>query len=117
MEQRIIKFRAWSKILKEMLPNVQNHIGNDGWGFGSILNNEKDFKVMQFTGRLDKNEKEIYESDHVIYTLNHDSSQIKIESTVEWHNHAWRLNRIWLLTEIDTIEVIGNIFETPELLK
>jgi hypothetical protein len=66
---------------------------------------------MQFTGIRDMVGKEVYESDKVVYTLNHDSSQKEIEAVVEWHNHAWRLNRIWLLTEIRNIKVVGNVHE------
>lgn len=66
--------------------------------------------IGQFTGFLDKENKEIYEGDKVVYTLNHDSSQKEIEAEVEWHKHSWRLNRIWLLTEIRKIKVVGDVF-------
>lgn len=71
---------------------------------------EGEYVLMQFTGVRDMLGKEIYEGDKVVYTLNHDSSQKEIEAKVEWHNHAWRLNRIWLLTEIMTIKVVGDVF-------
>lgn len=62
------------------------------------------------TGVRDMLGKDIYAGDKVVYTLNNDSSQKEIEAEIEWHNHAWRLNRIWLLTEIRTIKVIGDVY-------
>jgi uncharacterized phage protein (TIGR01671 family) len=85
-------------------------------------------QLMQFTGLHDKNGKEIYEGDIVRYF--HDDEAI-VE--VRWWNElaqfaiAWRSQRIKSLrgcdsepilinTNIDG-EVIGNIYENPELLK
>ena len=123
MENRVIKFRAWSVKEKRFLEDYEFTITNDGIPLDEYGDESKnnscpsgEYKIMQFTGLLDKNGKEIYEGDKVIYTLTHDSDSLKIEATVEWHNHAWRLNRIWLLTEIRTIEIIGNVFSTPDLL-
>jgi hypothetical protein len=101
---REIKFRAFSTIGKHRMIYLKN-------GSLSDLLETDTWKVMQFTGLRDRNGKEIYEGDKVIYTLNHDSSQKEIEADVEWHNHAWRLNRIWLLTEIRNIKVVGNVHE------
>jgi hypothetical protein len=100
---REIKFRAFSTIGKHRMIYLKNGSLKD-------LQETDTWKVMQFTGLRDRNGKEIYEGDKVIYTLNHDSSQKEIEADVEWHNHAWRLNRIWLLTEIRTIKVVGDVF-------
>lgn len=41
MEKREIKFRAWAVHLNEMLPNVQNHINDKDWAFGSILKDDR----------------------------------------------------------------------------
>lgn len=69
MGKREIKFRAWVNYdgrHGEMLLNVQNHVGKDGWGFGQLLNNDE-IHVMQYTGLKDKNGKPIYDGDVVRY--------------------------------------------------
>jgi len=123
---REIKFRAWSKILKEMLSNVQNHIGSDDWAFGRMLNGD-DCTVMQYTGLKEAKHldgKEVYESDII---KNIDTGALQV---VYWNEDkaAWYCEYIEdereekrIVSLSDSIgnlnEVIGNIHENPELIK
>lgn len=125
---REIKFRAWNG--KKIMPYVSILGLSEGFAYGhdrSWLHNSMDWDsdeefiedptLMQFTGLKDKNGKEIYEGDVVNYLLSHDSNLNVLTSQIKWHNYAWRLNGLWLLTEVHSVEVIGNIHQNPELLK
>ena len=115
MKQREIKFRAWDEKNKEMrydgMLNIYNKDGSwlyeDGKGnFHSSFG-----EIMQFTGLLDKNGKEIYEGDIVQYLF----AGKKVVREVYWNevNFCWTpLNQ----NSLD-MEIIGNIYENPDLLK
>ena len=72
-----------------------------------------------FTGLKDKNKKEIYEGDILIYKLNY----IEYKEEVSFFNFGFlmrnkNLSSIPLSEYIGTIsEVIGNIYYNPELIK
>ena len=86
---------------------------------------------MQYTGLKDKNGKEIYEGDIISYKALKEKRKDKIfRNVIEWANYSGTLG--WIIRGNDkrvyiplnsnqvfnhNIEIIGNIYENPELLK
>lgn len=70
---------------------------------------------MQYTGLKDKNGVEIYEGD----LLGHQSRNMKVTGVKGVHEVEWDGNtaRFGLPQPLAEFEVIGNIYENPELLK
>ncbi len=109
-----IKFRAWANASKVMfLPDEE-----DGWRiqkgeFCPIPNTV----LMQFTGLLDKNGKEIYEGNILRGAGIVEWNQKNVRWScidIEWNNKREQHNMLYLTTPL---EVIGNIYQNPELLK
>ena len=123
---REIKFRAWVKDRKEifeviLINYVTKKVTYLFERVGDLLNirHEKfnDTELMQYTGLKDKNGKEIYEGD-----IFHIGSK-KILYVVEWIDCGLKgrqiKNKSWIGLDYwkDDIEVIGNIYENPELME
>lgn len=133
---REIKFRSWKKktgglykvldidfknkkiLCPEQATLLRNGKFVPAWGY------LEDFEVMQFTGLKDKNGKEIYEKDLIGGTWEGgfvdycdtckcfqyhipDFGCMACQGDVHWYE---------LVEEDGKIEVIGNIYENPELL-
>lgn len=118
---REIRFRVWDG--EDMIsPDYIDRHGYGHWKSNSIPNASD--KLMQFTGLLDKNGKEIYEGD--IVRNNHNANFY-----VFWQEDEcrWRLlgsygdeitgnsGIMFNARNLEGSEVIGNIYENPELLK
>lgn len=132
---RKIKFRVWSKNRKKMF-EVQKHSFKTGKSMAYGFNMEHDFgELMQYTGLKDKNGKEIYEGD-IVKHIPLNSERLK-ELGMKWYDHlkvewgaysdgeyvmnveTWMIG-IYPLSEVlldEKVEVIGNIYENPELLE
>ena len=113
---REIKFRAWHKNTKVMLDPVDLHtmcVLNGGLGFSD------DIVLMQYTGLKDKNGIEIYEGD--IISFGGAINYIVIwgdEPFLAFYYKPIAGGEMFVLKkrECEKLEVIGNIFENPELL-
>lgn len=132
---RQIKFRAWDVADKRMV--WHDYIWNEWWygspqggnGKAVYFNDNRTinerliagFHLMQFTGLLDKNGKEIWEGD-ILATKDVPNVIVKFGETETWI--GWYCEYVrkeggtchFNSTINHTSEVIGNIYENPELL-
>lgn len=126
---RVPKFRAWVKDEKRMTDvhemtfiDGEVYLISDITGFYAY----EEFKLMQSTGLKDKNDKEIYEGDVVKFPEFNGDIYI---TPVVWDKSCacfglsfsgkYPISFDYLeefYTELKDIEVVGNIYENPELL-
>lgn len=122
---RDISFRAWDKIRKIMYTGLPySNAGSDGRdNFPQVLKHPMIYIVMQYTGLTDKNGVRIYEGDIIV------AGNYKWKCKVVWDERCARFIgmtydkdiKIVYVDMVDkdnksTVEVIGNIYENPELL-
>jgi len=117
--QREIKFRAWDKEKKRMV-ELNPYTEKLGFIHTDLITND-DWIVMQFTNLKGKNGKEIYEGDvvkgsgtpfEIIFQLGQFVGKDKKSSgwiDLGVFKDIYKAFTIW--------EIIGNIYENPELLK
>ena len=119
---REIKFRAWDYKNDEM--REWKDIGNN-WDLGSVFNNPEmnSCDIMQYTGLKDKNGKEIYEGDvvRIEETYIGDSIIAKHNASIIFDLGSFNVNHSNACFDTLAVnpiywEVIGNIYENPELL-
>lgn len=115
-----IKFRAWNKKDKVMVDVAAMNFGPSGlWSLiedadDAELQLEDNYELMQYTGLKDKNGREIYEGDIV---KNEYGKVMDIQ--YDPRSAAFGVGDYYFGTigSGKILEVIGNIFENPELLE
>lgn len=136
MQNRILKFRAWDRELNQWW--YSNEI--EAEFLGEILQGKyPEMVIQQYTGLLDRRGKEIYEGD-IVKTDTHDlfytsdgypAGHIDIIGIVVYENAKFIIDSLQyddtdefsqqndadLSVYYLTSEVIGNVWEHPELLK
>jgi uncharacterized phage protein (TIGR01671 family) len=113
---REIKFRAWDGSEMIYLPSF------------TLCPKEKAltgrWEIMQFTGLLDKNGKEIFENDVVLVWGQSKAKVIYRQSgfCLEWNDDSnidllgWYSFKRGVSSVPSDFEIIGNIYENPELI-
>ena len=103
MKNRVIKFRAWHNVYKQMID--WQHLGMGAF-------NNEDYSMMQSTGLFDKNGKEIYEGDILKdFTEIHRNT---IKDVVIFEHGMFTMDSQMITNDA---KIVGNIHENPELLK
>lgn len=130
----IPKFRAWHKETQTMLDVSlidfkKSVLVGEHWEFGETnFINFDDVNLMQSTGLFDKNGKEIFDGD--ILTDGHTTGDIRNHPTLGFYTVDESSKEGYLSDTVgigdfeeakefmrNSIEVIGNIYENPELLE
>jgi uncharacterized phage protein (TIGR01671 family) len=135
---RLIKFRVWNTYAKCFYPRDHFALDMDGIELQKMVSCEHHQEVfsrnpggqesmvfMQFTGLKDKNGKEIYEGDILMhadtkYEVEFDNAQFLFR--FQWEdkrNHWFSFNEMGFTVKKThpESEIIGNIYENPELIK
>lgn len=117
---RKIKFRAWDKIDKQMFDDFhldcEENLSYIADGGCSDIGKHP---LMQFTGLHDKNRNEIYEGD-ILRVNCRFNREDKFTGIVNFTNGAWHIGYSDLYcfhVQPYDIEIIGNIYESPELFE
>jgi len=136
---REIEFRAWNKAKKFM-----DTAWCIDWEHGQVCHRSHDVSqlenciLMQYTGLKDKNGKEIYEGDIIYWEIDNGVGIESYTAIVKWSENlveeGWNQTYKWLVgytgnyyrgsyDELstpaaynDALQIIGNIYENPELL-
>lgn len=119
-----IKFRIWNKNTKQFIIDEQDKTVSFSlitWAYYAsvnMLSNIDYLVIQQFTGLKDCNGKEVYEGDIIKYIYEYGKDD-KEESYEIVSYEAGAFSCCGFVDPTDTIngEVVGNIYENPDLVK
>ena len=127
------KFKVWSKKENRWLTFAEFYISPEGKPISSMSNEYdvipiEDVVLVQFTGLFDKQKKEIYEGDIILFARGpgsfNEKTDTKDKDEVNWDKEtcgffpfASYCAECSDMVIMETVEVVGNIYETPEKLE
>ena len=121
---REIKFRAWLKYKKEMVDNARpdffskqlHYLRDNSAGGKDVLGvSTEDIELMEYTGLKDMKGKEIYEGDILFESSGEEYFKVVFEDgSFRAEDDKYSLD---LEDYAHICEVVGNIYENPELIK
>lgn len=117
VRMREIKFRAWDTSEKKMHTEISLLFANDLNGVFEGLS-ECGCIVMQYTGLKDKDCVEIYEGD-VVRVMDSTFAIVKYSDDrgAYYLDCGKGIGDVGLICQYDTIKLVGNIYENPELME
>lgn len=117
---RQIKFRAWDKRNNRFLMEDDWYLHptkGPSIYWNKLSTFPDDLDLLQYTGLKDKNGKEIYEGDIIKDERSEGQSDIDV---IIWQEGSFWLKKAQNLPSVgdfsEWVEVIGTIYENPELL-
>ena len=122
MKQRELKFRIWDDILKIMYTPEMDEKYKNLWEIpaieGGVLKVRDKIMVMQYTGLKDRNGKEVYvgdilQTENEKYTVAWSDDFCSFGLRITKRSGKWKSLR-WIIKK--EFEVIGNLYQNPELL-
>lgn len=123
---REVKFRAWEKHLKEIIPVHDIDFEKKMINTSSAWRFFDEIELMQYTGLKDKNDKEIYEDDILFDPVTNQKYIVAYDDAYAMFFMKNVSDDVALpdydFGEFDIDEgrdlyIIGNIYENPELLE